>query len=231
MVVHVATQDAWSTKPEFSFRSTGGQTAWRVALTEENLLGTASLLILGYEKDPDRSTGVLAFRQPRLIKGNVGLGVLYEDRSDGNVFSGYLARPYLSFQDQIAWQTTFDASRRAHPAVFRGRTDRERHGLAGVSLLQRELRLGPARHRQGLSPPRRKRPGLAGPVRTVRLRPGAGQHPGLARIRLGVPAATLHRGDRVQRQPRGGRRPEHDPSRRASRSRRKRSASTSMASV
>jgi hypothetical protein len=106
VVVHVATQDGWSTKPEFSFKSTGGQTAWRITLSEENLLGTASLLIIGYEKDPDRSTGVLGFRQPRLIAGNVGLGVQYENRSDGHIFSGYLARPYLSFQDLRAWQTS-----------------------------------------------------------------------------------------------------------------------------
>lgn len=108
MVVHVATQDGWSTKPEFGFRSTGGQTAWRVSLTEENLFGTASLFVLGYEKDPDRSTGVLAFRQPRLIAGKAGIGVLFEDRSDGSVFDAYIARPYLSFEDQVAWQVNVD---------------------------------------------------------------------------------------------------------------------------
>jgi len=107
MVIRVATQDAWSTKPEFSFKSTGGQTAWRVSLTEENLLGTASLLVVGYEKDPDRTTGTLGFRQPRLINGNIGLGFVYEDRSDGNILSTYLARPYLSFQDQVAWHASF----------------------------------------------------------------------------------------------------------------------------
>ena len=108
MAVHVTTQDGWSTKPEFGFRSTGGQTAWRVSLTEENLFGTASLFVLGYEKDPDRSTGVIAFRQPRLIAGKAGVGVLYEDRSDGSIFDAYIARPYLSFEDQVAWQVNVD---------------------------------------------------------------------------------------------------------------------------
>ena len=108
MVVHVTTQDGWSTKPEISFRSTGGQTAWRVSLTEENLLGTASLLILGYEKDPDRSTVVLGFRQTRLIRGKAGVGLLYENRSDGSILSGYLSKPYLSFEDREAWQASLD---------------------------------------------------------------------------------------------------------------------------
>ena len=34
LVARVQTQDGWSTKPEISFRSTGGQTAWRASLTE-----------------------------------------------------------------------------------------------------------------------------------------------------------------------------------------------------
>jgi len=108
LVVSVATQDAWSTKPEFGFRSTGGQTAWRVTLTEENLFGTASLFIIGYEKDPDRSTAVLGFRQPRLFANTIGTGFMYQDRSDGNVVNLYLARPYLSFQDKVAWQLSGD---------------------------------------------------------------------------------------------------------------------------
>jgi hypothetical protein len=122
LVVRVATQDAWSTKPEFGFRSTGGQTAWRATLIEENLLGTASLLILGYEQDPDRSTGVFGFRQPRLIAGTVGVGFMYEDRSDGNVFNMYFARPYLSFQGHLAWQASADVRDERILRYFEGET-------------------------------------------------------------------------------------------------------------
>ena len=35
LTVRVRTQDAWSSKPEFGFRSTGGQVAWRATLVEE----------------------------------------------------------------------------------------------------------------------------------------------------------------------------------------------------
>jgi hypothetical protein len=108
MVMRIATQDGWSTKPELSFRSTGGQTAWRVSLTEENFLGTASLLLLGYEKDPDRSTFGLGFRQPRLIRGIAGVGLRYEDRSDGTIFNGYISKPYLSFVDREAWLASIE---------------------------------------------------------------------------------------------------------------------------
>jgi len=106
LVVRVETQDGWSTKPEVGFASTGGQTAWRATLIEENLLGTASRLVLGYEKDPDRSTGVFGFRQPRLFANTIGLGVTYQDRSDGTILNAYVLRPYLSFHDRMAWQAS-----------------------------------------------------------------------------------------------------------------------------
>ncbi len=108
LVARVQTQDGWSTKPEISFRSTGGQTAWRASLTEENLLGTASRLVVGYEKDPDRSAAIFGFRQNRLIANTVGIGALVIDRSDGTIYSGYIARPFLSFNDLYGWSAGFD---------------------------------------------------------------------------------------------------------------------------
>ena len=108
LVVQVDTRDGWSTKPELSFKSTGGQTAWRASLYEENLFGTASRLGLGFEKDPDRTSGVFSFSQPRLISNTIGFGAYVEDRSDGTLLGGFIMRPFLSFQDRYGWQAGFD---------------------------------------------------------------------------------------------------------------------------
>jgi hypothetical protein len=108
LVMRVQTQDGWSTKPEFAFRSTGGQVAWRVSLVEENLFGTASRLLLGYTEDPDRSTFVLGLRQPRLISNSIGIGFQYDDRSDGSLLTAGLQRPFHSLDERYGWSVTAD---------------------------------------------------------------------------------------------------------------------------
>lgn len=122
LVVQVETQDGWSTKPEVSFRSTGGQTAWRASLFEENLFGTASRLAMGYEKDPDRSAGLFAFRQPRLFANTIGISAYVEDRSDGTLYGGSVLRPFLSFHDRYGWQGGFDVRDERILRYFEGET-------------------------------------------------------------------------------------------------------------
>jgi hypothetical protein len=109
LVMRVQTQDGWSTKPEFAFRSTGGQVAWRAALVEENLFGTASRLLLAYTKDPDRSAFLIGLRQPRLIANSVGIGFQYDDRSDGSLLTAFLQRPFHSLDERYGWSVTADS--------------------------------------------------------------------------------------------------------------------------
>lgn len=106
LAVAVETQDAWSTKPGFNFRTTGNQVAYRIFLVEENLLGTASEFSVGYTKDPDRDAFQLGFRQPRLIAGTVGIGFFLDDRSDGRILSGQVSKPFLTMDTPTAWQLT-----------------------------------------------------------------------------------------------------------------------------
>lgn len=108
VVVDVRTQDGWSSKPEFAFRSTGGQVAWRASLVEENLLGTASHFIAGYQQDPDRSSFTLGFQQSRLFRNSVGLDLRLEDRSDGTIVGGAVYQPFTSLEDPHAWSLGAD---------------------------------------------------------------------------------------------------------------------------
>jgi hypothetical protein len=106
--VYVTTRDGWSTKPEFALRSTGGQVAWRASVVEENLLGTASRVLFGYTRDPDRSALLMGFRQPRLVANRVGLSGFLEDRSDGTILSATLFQPFHTLRDQHAWSIGLD---------------------------------------------------------------------------------------------------------------------------
>ena len=108
VLVDIRTQDGWSTKPEFSFRSTGGQVAWRVALVEENLFGTASHFVASYQKDPDRNSFLLGLRQPRLFANSIGLDARFEDRSDGRLIGGSLYQPFTSLEDRHGWGVSVD---------------------------------------------------------------------------------------------------------------------------
>jgi hypothetical protein len=96
LVARVLTKDGWSTKADWRFRSTGGEVAYTIGLVEDNLLGTASSAAVRYRKDPDRTSVTLAFRRPRLFAGAVGLGALYENRSDGRLSALALEQPFYS---------------------------------------------------------------------------------------------------------------------------------------
>lgn len=96
LVARVLTKDGWSTKADWRFRSTGGEVAFTIGLVEDNLLGTASSAAVRYRKTPDRTSVTLGFRQPRLFAGSVGLGAVYEDRSDGRLSGLALEQPFYS---------------------------------------------------------------------------------------------------------------------------------------
>ena len=110
LVARVLTKDGWSTKADWRFRSTGGEVAFTIGLVEDNLLGTASSAAVRYRKNPDRTSVTLALRRPRLFAGTVGLGLTYEDRSDGRISALALERPFYSLTSTSGFR--FDAEDR-----------------------------------------------------------------------------------------------------------------------
>ena len=136
-VVLVATQDAWSTQPDLTISTAGGQAAWRVSLVEENLFGTASNLTLSYAKDPDRTATLFGFSQPRLVAGRIGLSVLYDDRSDGHFAGALVSRPYLTLEARHAWSVGADTRDERILRFFEGQAraaDTMRRRLDGASV-------------------------------------------------------------------------------------------------
>jgi hypothetical protein len=104
LVLRVLTKDGWSTKADWRFRSAGGEVAFTIGLVEDNLLGTASSAAVRYRKNPDRSTLEMALRRPRLFAGSVGLGLQYEDRSDGRLSALMLEQPFYSLASPTAFR-------------------------------------------------------------------------------------------------------------------------------
>jgi hypothetical protein len=111
LVLRVSTSDGWSTRPDFRFKSTGSSVVYTLSMDELNFLGTATFLGLRYRKTPDRSTVTASFRQARLFAGNVGLGLAYEDRSDGRSGFVSLSRPYFSLSGRSTWYASMESRR------------------------------------------------------------------------------------------------------------------------
>jgi hypothetical protein len=104
LMQRVVTKDGWSTQADWRFRSTGGEIAFTIGLVETNLLGTASTAAVRYRDDPDRSSVSLSFRRPRLFANTVGVGLAYENRSDGNIGAIALERPFFSLTSRRAFR-------------------------------------------------------------------------------------------------------------------------------
>jgi hypothetical protein len=104
LMLRVLTKDGWSTQADWRFRSTGGQVAFTIGLVENNLLGTASAAAVRYRKDPDRSTVTLSVRRPRLFAGTIGVGAVYENRSDGNVAGLVVDQPFFALTSRHAFR-------------------------------------------------------------------------------------------------------------------------------
>lgn len=103
LVARVTTRDGWSTRPDFRFKSTGGELDYTLALIEDNLLGTATQASILYRNTPDRTSTTFGFRQRRLIGGTVGLAASYSNRSDGERGAVSLGRPFFSLDSRTSW--------------------------------------------------------------------------------------------------------------------------------
>lgn len=108
LVAVVRTRDGWSTSLDASYRRTDGDVDWGVSLIERNLLGTVTRAGLGYRSTPDRTVLGAEFHQPRLVAGRVGVGAVFQDRSDGWAAWATVGQPFFSLASRSAWSVLAD---------------------------------------------------------------------------------------------------------------------------
>ena len=158
LVARVVTKDGWSTKADLRFRSTGGEVAFTIGLVEDNLLGTASSAAVRYEKNPDRTSVTLGFRRPRLFAGAVGLGLVYEDRSDGRISALAVEKPFYSLTSRTGFRIEAEDRDERILRFFDGPNEAQRHADPPVQPGPRVGRVGTPRVVRGLP-----RLGVTGP--------------------------------------------------------------------
>jgi hypothetical protein len=84
LALRAVTSDGWSTQPQASFTTAGGDETWSVGIRERNFLGTATELELVYGRNPDRSSLEFQFLNRQLFGRRTLLKVRFGDKSDGH---------------------------------------------------------------------------------------------------------------------------------------------------
>lgn len=141
--IRVVTHDSWSTSIEGRLAHAGDRTLWSLGLSEGNFLGRGKELELTHVADIDRTSNMIAYRDPRVGGGPLTLEVMYADQSDGSRSLFQIGRPVLALDTGNAWRFRSDVFDQVQPLYRGGERDRElrhvrrRHSLEASTLLQR----------------------------------------------------------------------------------------------
>lgn len=108
LTLRVNTSDGWSTRPDFRFKSTGGQADYTVAFIEDNVLGTATQASVRYRHSVDRTSTSFGFLQPRFIWPQLRLETVFSDLSDGRQFAVQFGKPFYAQSSRNSLLFLFD---------------------------------------------------------------------------------------------------------------------------
>src|SRR3989475_2983439 len=120
LALRAVTADGWSTQPQASFTSVGGDNTWEVGFIERNFLGTATELALIYGRNPDRSRLDLEFINPHFFSRRTLINARYSDLSDGHHGEWHFGLP---FHETAAPHSIETYGELAHERVLRFRDD------------------------------------------------------------------------------------------------------------
>ena len=96
----VTVRDVWTLNPGLSIGRTGGANQSKVSLSEQNLLGFGTSLVVSRSHDVDRASTALAYSDPNLAGSWWQLTGVYQDNSDGKVTSGSLVLPFYALDSR-----------------------------------------------------------------------------------------------------------------------------------
>ncbi len=136
LAIRAVTSDGWSTQPQASFTSAGGDNTWDVGFTERNFLGTATELSVLYGRNPDRHRLDFVFINPQFFGRRTSLDLRYSALSDGHHGEWHFGLP---FHETAAPHSIETYGELAQQRVLRFRDDvlqdSTRHHLLRVGLV------------------------------------------------------------------------------------------------
>jgi hypothetical protein len=135
LALRSVTADGWSSQPQASFTTVGGDKTWELGYTERNFLGTATEVALAYGQDPDRRHFDLEFLNPHFFSRRTLITVRHHDLSDGRHSEWRFGLPFHETAAPHSIETYGEA---ADERVLRFRDDAlldsTRHHLFRVGL-------------------------------------------------------------------------------------------------
>lgn len=123
--VRVTTRDSWSTSLEGRFERAGDRMLWSLGLSEANFLGRGKELELTHVADIDRSSNVVAYRDPQVAGGPLEFEAMYADQSDGGRALFRVGRRLLSLETGLAWGARSESFDQVQPLYRAGERVRE----------------------------------------------------------------------------------------------------------
>ena len=123
--IEVATHDAWSLDPGFSFSRTGGTNTYNINLREYNFLGTGTSLTLGKTSDVDRSGNEFVISNERAFGTWTRLAYTHARNDDGSREGVTVVRPFYALDSRWAAGATWLAYDRIEANYVAGEIESE----------------------------------------------------------------------------------------------------------
>lgn len=101
--INVAVQDSWTLIPSASIGSAGGKSESGLSLQEHNLFGLGKGISLKYNKDSERASTLLAYKDTQLFGSRKQLLLSFQDNTDGKGYEFDLSLPFYASETEIAW--------------------------------------------------------------------------------------------------------------------------------
>jgi hypothetical protein len=134
LALRVRTADGWSSQPQASYTTAGGDEVWEVGFVERNFIGTATEVAIGYGKTPDRRRLEFSFVNPHFFSRRALVMLRHGDYSDGRRTAWQFGMPFT--------ETSARRSVVTYGESVRERVLRFRDGALADSSRHRVLRVG-----------------------------------------------------------------------------------------
>ena len=118
--IEVITRDVWSLNLDLSFDRSGGENNYNVGIGESNFLGRGKLIAMGHEKDTDRESDSITYKDNNVFGSRIRTHLRYSDSDDGYEQFARLQLPFYALDSKQAWDIRLKNAEEVNTQYFHG---------------------------------------------------------------------------------------------------------------